>query len=214
MMHTLSRARRALAITAIAGVATLGVAAGANAGTTSTTYDLQASAAGQTATFTVNASVTDTAPTSVTHSTAFTIKLSIGSVTIPTSAGGYSVKDIQGIAIKVPVPTNSTYKSGSLSGGTGFGPGTPTVSQASRIVTIKVPGPINAGTTVTFPTLTMHLVAGATAGKVISEKLYGTSYTTPGITFTAVITVVGLPVNASVVGYPNPNPVLSKTTIK
>src|SRR5579872_5261398 len=116
MSLSLATARRPLDVALLAGLNTFGVATSAGAAT-AVTYDCQASALGQTGSFTVNASVTATAPSTVAATSALTITESVGSITVPTSASGYTVKSINGIKLKVPVPTNSTYDSASLSGG-------------------------------------------------------------------------------------------------
>src|SRR6266568_387738 len=156
MSLSLAPARRPLAVALLAGLTVFGVASSASAAT-AVTYDCQASAVGQTGTFTVNASVTASAPSTVAADSALTITESVGSITVPTSASGYTVKSINGIKLEVPVPSNATYDSASLAG--------------------------------------------------------GSNYSDPGLTFTAVISVIGISVNASAVGYPSTTPSLTSTTI-
>jgi dehydratase len=210
MSLSLAPARRPLAVALLAGLTAFGVASSASAAT-AVTYDCQASAIGQTGTFTVNASVTASAPSTVAADSALTITESVGSITVPTSASGYTVKSINGIKLEVPVPANSTYDSASLAGGSNYGSGTPSVSEASGVITISIPGPISAGTTFTLPTLTLNLTSGSSG--TITSSLSGTSYSSPGLTFTAVISVIGISVNASAVGYPSTTPSLTSTTI-
>jgi dehydratase len=217
MKHThssiLVSARRPLAVVALAGLSALGLATGAQAATTtSVTYDAQASALGETGDFTVGASVVGNAPSSVAADSSLTVTLSVGSITVPTSADGFTVKQIKGVALEIPVPADSTYDSASLSGGSGYGSGTPSVSESNDIVTIDLPGPITAGTTFTLPTLTLDLTSGASGG-TIDTTLSGTSYSSPGLTFTAVLSVIGISINASAVGYPSTSPTLTSTTI-
>lgn len=210
MSLSFASARRPLAVAMLAGLTAFGVTTTASAAT-GVTYDCQASALGQTGSFTVSASVTASAPSTVAAASALTITESVGSITVPTSASGYTVKSINGIKLKVPVPTNSTYDSASLSGGSNYGSGTPSVSESANVITISIPGPINAGTTFTLPTLTLKLTSGASG--TITSSLSGTSYSNPGLTFTAVISVFGFSVNASAVGYPSSTPSLTSTTI-
>ena len=66
-------------------------------------------------------------------------------------------------------------------------------------------------TTFTLPTLTLNLTSGSSG--TITSSLSGTSYSDPGLTFTAVISVIGISVNASAVGYPSTTPSLTSTTI-
>ena len=207
-----TRARRPLTVAAVAGLAALGLASGAAADTsTAVTYDCQASAAGSSGTFTVDATVTGSAPSTVAADSALTVTESVGSITVPTSADGYTVKEIEGIALEIPVPSNATYDSASLSGGSDYGSGTPSVSESGGVITISIPGPISAGTTFTLPTLTIDLTSGSSG--TITSTLSGTSYSDPGLTFTAVLSVIGISVDASAVGYPSTSPTLTSTTI-
>lgn len=207
-----NRVRRPLAVAGVAGLAAFGLASTAAADTsTAVTYDCQASAAGSSGTFTVDATVTASAPSTVAADSALTITESVGSITVPTSADGYTVKEIEGIALELPVPANATYDSASLSGGSDYGSGTPSVSESGGVITISIPGPITAGTTFTLPTLTLNLTSGSSG--TITSTLSGTSYSDPGLTFTAVLSVIGISVDASAVGYPSTSPTLTSTTI-
>lgn len=210
-MYNSTHRRRTLIIASVASLACLGLGTTADAATTGVTYDVQAGAAGQTGDFTVSAQVAASAPSSVAAGGALAVTLSVGSITVPQSADGYTVNQIQGISLEVPVPANSTYDSASLAGGSGFGSGTPTVAEANDVVTISIPGPISSGTTFTLPTLTLNLTAGSSG--TIDTTLSGTSYTSPGLTFTAVLSVIGLPVDAGAAGFPSPDPTLTTTTI-
>ena len=215
MTHTPSsiHARRPLAVAVLAGLAAFGLATSAQADTTSSvTYDCQASAVGQTGDFTVDATVDASAPGTVAADSALAITLSVGSITVPTSADGYTVKEIEGISLEIPVPADATYDSATLAGGSDYGSGTPTVSESSGVVTIAVPGPIAAGTTFTLPTLTLNLTSGASGG-TITSTLSGTSYSDPGLTFTAVLSVIGISVDAGAAGYPSAASTLTSTTI-
>lgn len=206
--------RRLLRLFGVAFVAVAPVVAttGAAHAQTAITYNLQSSALGQTANSTLSVQADGTAPASVAAGAPLSVALSVGSITVPTSASGYTIKQIQNIVLKLPVPSNSAYVSSALSGGSGYGSATPTVSVSSGVVSIRVPGPIAAGTTFTLPTLTLHLTAGASGGTVVST-LSGTGYSDPGLTFTAVLSVFGFSVNANTVGYPTTQPALTSTTI-
>jgi dehydratase len=210
-MTTIRHLLRLSGVVLAALLPVLGTVSGARAAT-AVTYDLQASAAGQTATLTLSVQVSGSAPSTVAAGADFSANLSVGSITVPTSASGYTIKQLQNIDLKLPVPANSTYVSASLSGGSNLGSGTPSVSESSGILDIKVPGPIAAGTTFTLPTLTLGLQAGA-SGSTINTTLSGTSYSDPGLTFTAVLNVLFFTVNASTVGYPASNPTLTSTQV-
>lgn len=210
-MPTLSHARRPLAAACIALFAVFGMVSTAQAASTSVVYDVQASAVGQSGDFTVNAQVAASAPATAAPGATIVISLSVGSISVPTSADGYTVTQLQGLSLKIPVPAHSTYVSAKLSGGSNYGKGKPTVSEKSGVVTIKIPGPIAAGTTFTLPTMALSVKAG-TSGTIVSS-LSGTSYTKPGMAFTAVLSVSGLTVDATAAGYPATKPSLTTTTI-
>jgi dehydratase len=202
---------RMIGIAALALLPLLGTALTADAATQTVTYAIQSSAIGQTANSTLSVDVTTAAPATVSPGGALTITLTPGPITVPSSASGYTITQINSIKLLVPVPANSTYVSASLSGGSNLGSGTPSVSESGGVVTASVPGPIAGGATFTLPALTLGLTAGSSG--TITTQLAGTSYSNPGLTFTAVVSVFGFPVNAATAGYPNPNPVLATTTI-
>ncbi|GDY30462.1 hypothetical protein [Gandjariella thermophila] len=201
---------RLLAGLALAVVPLLGLTPSAAAAQT-VTYHLRSTAAGQTADSTLTVSVEATQPATVAPGGALSVTLATGPITVPSSANGYTIREIKDIRLNIPVPANSTYGSCSLSGGANVGSGTPSCSQAAGTVTVTVPGPIAGGATATLPTLTLNLTAGDSG--MISTRLGGTGYSDPGLTFTAVVLVLGFPVNAPTNGYPDPNPVLASTTI-
>jgi dehydratase len=211
MTPTLRRFARLLGTAVVAVLPVIGSVSAAQADT-AVTYNLQSTALGQTANSTIAVSVGASAPATVAAGASFSIALSVGSITVPTSASGYTIKQIQGIDLKIPVPANATYVSSSLAGGSNYGSGTPSVSQSSGVVTIVIPGPISAGVTFTLPTLTLNLTAGA-SGSTITSTLSGSSYSNPGITFTAVLSVLFFTVNAATVGYPTTSPALTTTTV-
>lgn len=211
MKHSVRRSCQLLTVGAVALLPVLGSVSAAEA-QTAVTYDYQASALGQTATGTITAQVTATAPSSVAAGSAFGVTVSVGSITVPSSASGYTLKQIQNLVLDLPVPSDSTYVSSSLSGGSNDGSGTPSVSESNGEVSIDIPGPIAGGTTFTLPTLTLDLTAGA-AGGTVETTLGGTGYSDPGLTFTAVLNVAFFSVDASAVGYPAASPVLTTTSI-
>ncbi|MDX8035089.1 cyclase [Lentzea sp. BCCO 10_0856] len=174
------------------------------------TYKLRASAAGQTSDFTLDQGVDASAPATVAPNGTVKVTIDPAPNKIPSEAGGRQVREIKGLALKLPVPGNSKFQSASLSGGAGLG-GTPTVALQGNDVVLNVPGPIKGGADFELPTVTINLQAGGTG--TITTKLGGTSYDAPGLTFTAVVLVIGFPVNAAAKGYPDPSPVLTTTTI-
>lgn len=212
MKSPLRTGTRMLGIALLAAIPLLGMTLPANAADTPITYDLQSTAVGQTANSTIPVTVNaSSSPASVAPGGAVTVTLATGALTVPSSASGYTIKDIQGIALDIAVPTNSTYVSCSLSGGSGLGSGTNTCAQSGSNVVVNIPGPIAGGATATLPTLTINVTAGSSGS--IDTTLAGTSYSDPGLTFTAVVSVIGISVNAPTTGYPTTSPVLASTTI-
>jgi dehydratase len=198
----------------LAGIASLLLvltfATNAEAAPQTITYKLRASAAGQSSDFTLDQGVDASAPATVAPNGAVKVTIDPAPNKIPSEAGGRQVREIKGLALKLPVPANSKFQSASLSGGAGLG-GTPSIALQGNDVVLSVPGPIKGGADFELPTVTINLQAGGTG--TITTKLGGTGYDTPGLTFTAVVTVLGFPVNAAAKGYPDPNPVLTTTTI-
>ncbi|MFS8103782.1 cyclase [Lentzea alba] len=174
------------------------------------TYKLRASAAGQSSDFTLDQGVDASAPANVAPNGAVAVVIDPAPNKIPSEAADRQVREIKGLALKLPVPANSKFTSASLSGGSGLG-STPTVALQGNDVVLSVPGPIKGGADFELPTVTINLQAGGTG--TIEAKLGGTSYDAPGLTFTAVVVVFGFPIDAASKGYPDPNPVLTTTTI-
>ncbi|ONI76943.1 cyclase [Actinosynnema sp. ALI-1.44] len=174
-------------------------------------YQVRASALGQTAELVLTQDVDSTAPASVAPGGALKVTIDPAPNTVPSSGGGYQIREIKTVALKMPIPANSTFVSASVSGGSGLGTTPPSIAREGNDVVLKVAGPLKGGAAFELPTVTIDLTAGS-SGK-IESKLGGTSYDAPGLTFTAVIIALGFPVNAPSVAYPNPSPVLTSTTI-
>ncbi len=208
-----SRSSRLL-LTVAAGLAAAGLAAGpASAAVVPVTMDCQATPpVGSAQTFTLSAGVDGTAPTSVASGSAFTVTLAPTSMTVPSSVNGYTVKSISNLKLTIPVPANATLTGESLSGGSGYGSGTPSVSASGGNLVATVPGPIAGGSTFTLPALTLDLTAGG-SGSTVTTQLAGTSYSNPGLTFSASVQASILTLTVPTACYPSPNPTLTTTTI-
>lgn len=155
--------------------------------------------------------VDSTAPASVAPGGALDVVVDPAPNQVPSEANGNTVKNVHGFALKVPVPTNATLTGVDLTGGSGLGDNPPQWSEGGGIVTVTFDGPIAGGATFELPTITAHLTAG-TAGS-IDSTLYGTSYDDPGLTFTAVVGSIIGDISAPTSCFPNPNPVLTSTSI-
>jgi len=199
---------------ALGAVAALGLATGsASAADTPLSLACQATPPiGSVQTLTIDAGVNGTAPATVAAGSAFTVTLAPDAITVPTSVGGNTVNSISALKLTAPVPANATLNSQTLSGGSGLGSGTPTVSVSGGAIALTVPGPISGGSTFTLPTLNLNLTAGA-AGSTVQTQIAGSSYASPGLTFTANVTAVIINLDVPTACYPSPNPVLTSTTV-
>lgn len=203
-----------LPMVALGAVAAFGLASGsASAADSPLSLDCQATPPiVSPETFTIDAGVNGTAPATVAAGADFTVSLAPDPITVPGSVNGNTVNSISALKLTAPVPANATLNSETLSGGSGLGSGTPTVSVSGGVIAMTVPGPINGGSTFTLPTLNLDLTAGA-SGSTVQTQLAGSSYSSPGLTFTANVTASIFTVNAPTACYPSPNPVLTSTTV-
>ncbi|TDQ00833.1 cyclase [Labedaea rhizosphaerae] len=151
-----------------------------------------------------------TAPATVAPGGALDVVVDPAPSTVPSDVSGFTVKNVNTFTLKVPVPANSTLTGVDLTGGTNLG-GTPTWTQDGSLVVVTFPGPIAGGSAFELPTITAHLTAGASG--VIESGLYGTSFDDPGLTFTTVASTILGNISAPTSCYPDPNPVLTSTTI-
>jgi dehydratase len=151
-----------------------------------------------------------TAPATVAPGGAFDVVVDPAPNEVPTEEAGFEVDNVHTFTLRVPVPSNATLTGVDLTGGSNLG-GTPTSSQSGGIVTVQFPGPIEGGSTFELPTITAHLTAGASG--VVESTLHGTSFDDPGLTFTTVVSTFIGNISAPTSCFPNPNPVLTSTTI-
>ncbi|MER6076136.1 cyclase [Streptomyces sp. NPDC001817] len=164
-------------------------------------------------TFSLSAGVNVDAPASVPAGSTFDISIAPDPLTVPGSVSGYTVKSLSGVALAMPVPTNATLVRTTLSGGSGLGSGTPSVSVSGPNIVLSVPGPITGGSSFTLPKVTLELTAG-TSGTTINTQLAGSSYSDPGLTFTASVPFLWFTISVPTTCYPSPNPVLSSTAVQ
>ncbi|WP_414637913.1 cyclase [Actinophytocola sp.] len=207
MKFTLRAATGVLAAAALAAV----FAPPASAAAFDIVYDCQANTPLGAQYLTLNQAVDATAPATVAPGGALDVVVDPGPNQVPSQAAGYNVKEVRSFSLKVPVPSNATLSGVELTGGSGLGPTPPQWSAAGGIVTVTFEGPIAGGATFELPTVTAHLTAG-TSG-TIASTLYGTSYSDAGLSFTAVVSTFLGNVSAPTSCFPNPNPVLTSTTI-
>jgi dehydratase len=199
-----------------AGIAVLGAAALALVSApqalaaTDINYDCQASTPLGPQTSALTQTVDATAPATVAPGGSFDVVVDPAPGQVPTEAAGFTIKNVNTFTLTVPVPANATFAGIDLAGGSNLG-GTPTATQSGGVISIKFPGPIAGGSTYELPTITAHLTAGASG--VVTSTLGGTSYSDPGLTFNTVVSTFLGNITAPTSCFPNPNPVLTSTTI-
>jgi dehydratase len=164
-------------------------------------------------TFSLSAGVNAAAPSSVPSGSAFSVSIAPDALTVPGSVGGYTVGSISGLTLAMAVPSNAALDSVTLSGGSGLGDAAPSVSVSSQSIVLSVPGPIAGGASFTLPEVTLQLTAGA-SGATIDTQLAGSSYSDPGLTFTASVPLGFFTLSVPTACYPAPNPVLTSTAVQ
>ena len=132
--------------------------------------------------------------------------------TVPDEVNGYSVKHVDGLDLRIPIPENSTFVSADMEGGSGLGDAEPTLTVEGDTAVLHVEGPMAGGSELELPTVTANLTAGESG--TIETKLHGTSYEDAGLTFNAVVETVIGDTDVPTSCYPDPNPVLTTTTIE
>lgn len=197
-------------MTAFAAAALVVVVAPQASAATDINFDCQASTPLGPQTSSLIQTVDATAPATVAPGATFDVVVDPAAGQVPAEAAGFTVKNVNTFTLKVPVPSNATLTGIDLTGGANLG-GTPTSSESGGVVTVQFPGPIAGGSTFELPTITAHLTAGASGA--VESTLYGTSYSDAGLTFTTVVSTFLGDISAPTSCFPNPNPVLTSTTI-
>lgn len=204
-MHAISAA-------SVGVIGLVGAALPASAAPVDVGYDCRANAPLIGARFTTLTQAVDaSAPATVAPGGSLTVVVDPAPNAVPAQVAGFQVREVRNFSLKIPVPTNATHVSTTLSGGSGLGATPPTVTVSGGIATISFPGPIAGGAAFELPTVTAELVAGASG--TIDSSLYGTSYDDPGLTFTTVVRTFLGSINAPTQCFPNPNPTLTSTAI-
>ncbi|GAB3299711.1 hypothetical protein [Parasphingorhabdus pacifica] len=132
--------------------------------------------------------------------------------TVPAEVNGYTVKEVDGLDLRIPIPENSTLVSTDMEGGSGLGGAEPTLTVEGDTAILHVDGPMAGGSEFELPTVTAHLTAGDSGA--IETRLDGTSYDDPGLTFNAVVETLLGDTDVPSSCYPDPNPVLTTTAIE
>jgi dehydratase len=195
---------------AVALGAALVAAAPATAAPQAIVYPCQASTAFGPIETTFDQEVEATAPATVAPGGDLTVTVVTSPDQIPATVSGFPVTELKDFRLVFPIPANSTFVSAALSGGEGLG-GEPVLTVEGTNVVVTLDSSIAGGADYTLPVLTLNLVAGETG--TVDFALGGTSYADPGLSLTAVVDVLGTPLEAPTACYPSPNPVLSSTAI-
>lgn len=203
---TLRKAGTAVAAALLATLVLTPTAAAA----TDLVYDCQADTPLGPEYATLDQTLDATAPATAAPDTALDVVVDPAPDTVPTELAGFQVVNVNTFALRLPVPANATLTGVDLTGGAGLG-GTPTWSETGGVVTVSFPGPIAGGGAFELPTITAHLTAGPTG--TIVTSLSGSSYSDPGLTFNTVVATPVGEISTPTSCFPNPNPVLTSTTI-
>ncbi|MCI2421790.1 cyclase [Saccharopolyspora sp. K220] len=210
-MKTVLRGRRAATAAAFAAVAALALTPQALAAAFDINFDCAGDSPLGQQQFSLQQAADVTAPATVAPGGALDIVIDPAPNTLPSEVNGYTVKGVEGVDLKIPIPANSSFVSADLTGGANLGPNAPTFTVDSGIATLHLDGPIPGGAEFELPTVTVHLTAGPSGA--IETKLQGTSHDDPGLTFTAVVSTVIGDTDVPSRCFPNPNPILTTTTI-
>ncbi|MER5392161.1 cyclase [Saccharopolyspora sp. NPDC002686] len=210
-MMSLLRGRRAATAAALAAAAALTLSPQALAAAVNINFDCSGASPVGEQKFSMQQGADVTAPANVAPGGALDIVIDPAVNTIPGDVNGFTVKRVENMDLKIPIPANSTFVSADLAGGSGLGPNPPTITVEGNTATLHLDGPIAGGSQFELPTVTAHLTAGDSG--TIETKLSGTSYDDPGLTFTAVVSSIIGDTNVPSKCFPNPNPVLTTTTI-
>ncbi|TDC04025.1 cyclodehydratase [Nonomuraea longispora] len=162
--------------------------------------------------FTTSQTITSNTPTSVQRLSTFTGTGTSAPYTVPTEVSGAPITELRDFTLSLQFTGPAAVTGASLSGGSNIGSGVPTVTTTTNSVTLKVPGPLTAGTTVTLPQIRINATAGNTTGTV-QMKVKGTSYADPGLRVTAVVPFDPDPIIAPSGCYPSPSPVLASIAV-
>ncbi|MDA3648802.1 cyclase [Saccharopolyspora indica] len=210
-MTSQSRGRRVATAAALTAAAALAFTPQALAAAFDVNFDCSGSSPVGEQQFSLQQGADVTAPATVAPGGALDIVIDPAVNTVPAEVNGYTVKRIEGMDLKIPIPANSTFVSADLEGGSGLGPNPPTISVEGNVATLHLDGPLAGGSDFELPTVIAHLTAGDSG--TIETKLHGTSHDDPGLTFTAVVSSIIGDTNVPSRCFPNPNPVLTTTTI-
>ncbi|RMI27824.1 hypothetical protein [Nocardia stercoris] len=160
-------------------------------------------------TLTMSLGVSATAPSTANAGDSVAITLAPAAMQVPGTVSGHTLDNIRGVQLTLPVPTDSTYVSGTLTGGTVSA----TITRSGGTITVSAPDAVAGGTAFTLPAAAIDVTA--TAAGTITSTVGGTSYSDPGLTFTASVesgTILGA-VDVPVACYPSPAPTLTTTTV-
>ncbi|WP_067536867.1 hypothetical protein [Nocardia crassostreae] len=156
---------------------------------------------------TMTFTVTGDAPASANPGALVAITLTPAAGSVPATAGGYTINNVHDMRLMAPYPTNSTYVSAELSGGTVAA----TLDDSDGRIAVHVSDSIRGGSSFTLPSIIANVTAGASGA--ITTTLAGTSYAEPGLTLTANVRTPFGPLDIPVSCYPDPAPTFTTTTI-
>ncbi|SNR67260.1 hypothetical protein [Actinoplanes regularis] len=206
--------RNPLAAGALGLVTALSVSLPAVAAPAPVTWDCQARPPiGGAQQLSLDTPITGSAPESVATGSDFEITAEPAPLTIPASANGNTIRYLKNLQVRTPVPAGTSFRGVTLTGGSNLGTGIPTATQSGGLITVTVPGQLTGGSTVQLPTIHLAVTATAAAGSTIVSTLAGTSYTDPGLSFTANVKFLFTGIDVPASCFTSPNPVLTSTAV-
>jgi len=141
--------------------------------------------------FTISTTFNGTAPVSAAKGAVVTGSGVADPWTVPSDINNLPVTEVHDFGIRLVVSSNATVLNATLSGGSNYGTGTPSVTRTGNSVTLNVPGPLAPGSIVQLPAINFTIQAGTTSGTV-TTSLTGTGFDDPGITTTGILDEDGL----------------------
>ncbi|MBA8825976.1 dehydratase [Saccharopolyspora lacisalsi] len=203
---------RSLAVAACSVLTMFAVSSPATAATFEHNFDCSGDSPLGAQMFSLQQSTDITAPGTVPAGSAFDVVIDPAPEAAPEEVNGYTVNRVENLALKIPVPANSTLAGTELTGGSNLGSTPPEISVSGGVATVRITGPIGGGETYELPTVTARLAAGDSG--TIETKLHGTGYDDPGLIPDAAVSSVLGEIDVPSNCYPTPNPVLTTTTIE
>ena len=110
-----------------------------------------------------------TGPDTVLVGGAVTETVQLSPIEVPATNGGYNVAYMRDVTLKIPVPPNAAYVSGSLSGNSAGW----SLTQSSGVITVSTSNQYPGGSMINPPLVTLNLTATGVVGTEVRLRLGG-----------------------------------------